>query len=51
MVSHVYVTNEVNIHVKGLSFLFCFVALRPNSTAMIIVGRSVNLNTPFPGQA
>ena len=29
----------------------CFVALRPKSTAMVIVGRSVHLTTLFPGQA
>ena len=29
----------------------CFVALRPNSTAMVMVGRSVHLTTLFPGQA
>ena len=29
----------------------CFVALRPKSTAMVMVGRSVHLNTLFPGQA
>ena len=26
-------------------FLFCFVASRPKSTAMVIAGRSVHLNT------
>ena len=31
--------------------LFVFVALRPMSTAMVIAGRSVHLNTLFPGQA
>ena len=29
----------------------CFVALRPKSTAMVMAGRSVYLNTLFPGQA
>ena len=29
----------------------CFVALRPKSTAMVMVGRSVHLTTLFPGQA
>ena len=29
----------------------CFVALRLKSTAMVIAGRSVHLNTLFPGQA
>ena len=29
----------------------CFVALRPKPTAMVIAGRSVHLNTLFPGQA
>ena len=28
-----------------------FVALRPKSTAMVMAGRSVQLNTLFPGQA
>ena len=28
-----------------------FVALRPNSTAMVIAERSVHLATNFPGQA
>ena len=31
--------------------LFVFVALRPMSTAMVIVGRSVHLTTLFPGHA
>ena len=31
--------------------LFVVVALRPMSTAMVIVGRSVHLTTLFPGQA
>ena len=31
--------------------LFVFVALRPMSTAMVIVGRSVHLTTLFPWQA
>ena len=30
---------------------FCFVALPPKSTAMVIAGRSVHLTTLFPGQA
>ena len=29
----------------------CFVALRPKSTAKVMVGRSVHLTTLFPGQA
>ena len=37
--------------VKMLICLFVFVALRPMSTAMVIAGRSVHLNTLFPGQA
>ena len=32
-------------------FVCLFVALRPMSTAMVIVGRSVHLTTRFPGQA
>ena len=32
-------------------FLFVFVAFRPKSTAMVMVGRSVDLTTLFPGQA
>ena len=31
--------------------LFCFVALRLKSTAMVMAGRSVHLTTLFPGQA
>ena len=31
--------------------LFCFVALHPKSTAMVMVGQSVHLTTLFPGQA
>ena len=30
---------------------FCFVALHPKSTAMVIAGLSVHLTTLFPGQA
>ena len=33
------------------SKLVGFVALRPKSTAMVIVGRTVHLTTLFPGQA
>ena len=29
----------------------CFVALRPKSTAMVMAVQSVDLTTPFPGQA
>ena len=29
----------------------CLVALRPKSTAMVMVGLSVHLTTIFPGQA
>ena len=34
-----------------LNVFVCLVALRPKSTAMVMVGRSVHLNTLFPGQA
>ena len=34
-----------------LLLFVCFVALRPESTAMVIAGRSVHLTTLFPGQA
>ena len=38
--------------ILGINFvLFGFLALRPMSTAMVIVGRSVHLTTLFPGQA
>ena len=37
---------------RGVRFVFvCFVALSPKSTAMVMAGRSVHLNTLFPGQA
>ena len=32
------------------SFFFCFLALRPKPTAMVMAGRSVHLTTLFPGQ-
>ena len=32
-------------------FFFCFLALRPKSTAMVMAGQSVHLTTLFPGQA
>ena len=34
-----------------LETFVCLFALRPMSTAMVIVGRSVHLTTLFPGQA
>ena len=38
-------------HVAHILICFVFVALRPKSTAMVMVGRSVHLTTLFPGQA
>ena len=35
----------------GMFVLFCLVALRPKSTAMVMAGQSVHLTTHFPGQA
>ena len=41
----------VQSQVRLLFRLFvCFVALRPKSTAMVMVGRSVHLTTLFLGQ-
>ena len=37
--------------IKNEGWLVGFVALRPKSTAMVIVGRSVHLTTLFPRQA
>ena len=34
-----------------VSLFVCVVALRPKSTAMVMLGRSVHLTTLFPGQA
>ena len=34
----------------GGIFFYCFVALRPKSTAMVMVGRSVYLTTLFLGK-
>ena len=39
---------ELNIY-SQIYCLFVFVALRPESTAMVIAGRSVHLTTLFPG--
>ena len=35
----------------ALGLFVCFVALRPKSTAMVMAGGSVHLNTLFPEQA
>ena len=35
----------------GFTVFVCFVALRPKSTSMVMVGQSVHLTTLFPGQA
>ena len=53
--------KEYNIELEGSKMLlvsgshffihFCFVALRPKSTAMVMAGWSVYLTTLFPGQA
>ena len=45
--SHLLIFHTILIPVG----LFCFVALRPKSTAMVIAGQSVHLTTLFPGQA
>ena len=38
--------------ILNLDHLFvCFGALRPKSTAFVMLGRSVHLTTLFPGQA
>ena len=42
--------TEKNVHMYYIRFLFVFVALRPKSTAMVMVGRSVYLITLLPGQ-
>ena len=45
--------NSLKNRTKRKSFicLFCFVALRPKSTAMVMAERSVLLTTLVPGQA
>ena len=45
------VTFDMPIAIDQDVLFVCFVALRPTSTAMAMVGRSVHLNTLFPGQA
>ena len=40
-----------NIYNNKTPESFCFVALRPKSTAMVMAGRPVHLTTLFPGQA
>ena len=48
-------TSKINAYfaylVRCICLFVCFIALRPKSTAMVIVGRSVHLTTLFPGQA
>ena len=40
-----------HFNVKRRAKCVCFVASRPESTAMVMAGRSVHLTTLFPGQA
>ena len=42
---------RLNMRDVGTVLFVCLVALRPKSTAMVIMGRSVHLTTLFPGQA
>ena len=45
-------SGRIIVSFYDLDNLFvCFVALHPKSTAMVMVGRSVQLITLFPGQA
>ena len=39
------------VHLKSSCLFVCFVALRPKSKAMVMVGQLVHLTTLFPGQA
>ena len=49
LIGQVYMTLLVCLLL--LLLLFFVVALRPKSTAMVMVGQSVHLTTFFPGQA
>ena len=49
--AHVEHEHAIGMLKANVGWLVGFVALRPKSTAMVIVGRSVNLTTLFPGQA
>ena len=46
-----YLCQFSQIQAIGSEDLVGFVALRPESTAMVIAGWSVHLTTLFPGQA
>ena len=48
---HNFNCHESEEYLTFVFCLFCFVALRPKSTAMVMGGRSVHLTTLFPGQA
>ena len=48
---HIRAGDRCAINANVICLFVCFVALRPNSTAMVIAGRSVHLTTLFPGQA
>ena len=50
-VSQIQLWDKVQVSMFVFVCLFVFVALRPKSTAMVIVGLSVHLTTLFPGQA
>ena len=45
-----YISRGLRVYFSNDLFV-CFVALRPKSTAMVMVGRSVHLATLFPGHA
>ena len=44
-------SNKFDMQHDHVLCLYVFVALRPKSTAMVMVGQSVHLTTLFPGQA
>ena len=46
-----FIRSRCNNAVNMRGLFVCLFALRPMSTAMVIVGRSVHLTTLFPGQA
>ena len=45
-----YQSHQLHMRIKRIVGLFCLVALRPKSTAMVMAGQSVHLTTLFLGK-
>ena len=48
---HILINEKYNMFVRWFALFVWFVALRPKSTVMVMMGWSVHLTTIFPEQA